>query len=306
MQTIAITGATGFAGRALIERLAAAGHRLKCLIRPKKGRELRDTAGIEWITGNITRQEDLEALVAEADTVIHLAGLTRALGPNEFHATNVRSTAMLVSAARRAGVQDFILVSSLAATRPGVSPYAWSKALGETAAQALAGDMKLITLRPPAVLGPGDSATRDVMQLLKRGWLPCPGGPHGSVFSWIDVDDLARFILTMAILPPEEQRVTVSPCSGRSASWADVAAAGEEATGRKVRCIGLPRALVRGSGFCASLLSQITRKPLILSIGKANELLQHEWQSDTLVDAPSPLHQTLSRCFLHLGGNGPK
>lgn len=307
MQTIAISGATGFAGRALVERLAGENHRyhLKCLIRRKKDREPSKAAGIEWVPGDVTSRNDLEALVAGADTVVHLAGLTRALNADEFHTTNTRSTAMLVSAARRAGVRTFLLVSSLAASRPDVSPYAWSKAIGETAAQVLAGDMKLIILRPPAVLGPADSATRDVMQLLKRGWLPCPGGAHGTVFSWIDVEDLAQFTTQMIESPPDGQRLDVSPYSGRSASWADIAAAGEEASGRKVTCIGLPAPLVRGAGLCATLVSKVTRKPLILSKGKANELLQDEWLSDTPVDVPSPLHETLSRCFLQMGENRP-
>lgn len=302
MSTVAVTGGTGFAGSQMIERLAGAGHALRCLARPRAGRRLESRAGVEWISGTVTSPADLEELVKGAETVIHSAGLTRALGPDGFHETNTAATVMLVDAARRAGVNTFIFISSLAASRPGVSPYAWSKALAEQAAKTIAGDMQLIILRPPAILGPGDSATRDVIALLRRGWLVCPGGADGASFSWIDVDDMARYVAGLVASPPEARRMTIAPCSGQDITWREVAAAGEQALGRKIRCVGIPRYMVRTAGALAGLTAQLTRKPLILSQGKVAEILQHEWHAGTLVGASAPLHQTLSRCFLETRG----
>ncbi len=302
MSTIALTGGTGFAGSQMIERLVEAGHDLRCLARPRPGRSFDARPGVEWISGTVTSPADVEGLVQGAGTVIHSAGLTRALGPDGFHETNTAATVRLVDAARRAGVGTFIFISSLAASRPDVSPYAWSKAIAEQAAAAMAGDMQLIILRPPAILGPGDSATRDVMALLRRGWLVCPGGADGTSFSWIDVDDMAKYVAALAGSPPESRRMTVAPCSGQDITWRDVAAAAEEVLGRRVRCVGIPRYLVGTAGALAGLTAQFTRKPLILSQGKVAEILQPEWHADTLVGASAPLHQTLSRCFLWASG----
>lgn len=300
MARIAMTGATGFAGSRLVERLSADGHEIGCLARPRRDRQLQDTPHVQWISGDAGSPGALDTLVRDADTVIHVAGLTRALGPDGFHATNTRATAMLVAAARRAGAGHFILVSSLAAMRPDISPYAWSKALAEAGAIAMAGDMPLTIVRPPAILGPGDSATRDVMRWLRRGWLVCPGGADASTFSWIDVDDLARFVSGLAVEAPRERLTRLSPCSGQDTSWRDVAAAAEQVLGRRVRCVGLPAAFVSTIGAAAGAAAWVTRKPLILSPGKARELLQPGWQADSVMIAPTPLHQTLSRCFLEL------
>lgn len=301
MQTIAITGATGFAGSHLIDHLAPRGDRLRCLARTRRDRALDSQPGVEWVPGSLTDTSSIDALVTGADTVIHMAGLTRALGPGGFHQTNTAATAMLIAAARRAGVRSFILVSSLAASRPGVSPYAWSKALAEEAAHALAGDMQLIILRPPAILGPGDSATRDVMALLRRGWLVHPGRRNGSTFSWIDVGDMAALVGGLAMSPPAERQIMIAPCSGQDISWQDVASTAETITGRKVRTLAIPPVAVRAGGVLTTAIAQLTRRPMILSRGKAAELLQPEWHAGTVVDAPTPLHQTLTHCFLHTG-----
>ncbi|WP_158085758.1 NAD-dependent epimerase/dehydratase family protein [Henriciella aquimarina] len=301
MPTIAITGATGFAGSHLVPHLRESNldWQLKCLARPRPGRQLEDHAKLNWIPGSVGSAEAIDALVKDAATVIHAAGLTRATGADAFHSTNTRATAALVTAARRAGAQHFILISSLAASRPEVSPYAWSKALAEQAATALAGDMRLTIVRPPAILGPGDSATRDSMAMLRRGWLIHPGSrPSGSTFSWIDVNDLARFITGIAASPTSEAVATLAPCSGQDISWDEVATAAEKALERKVRRIAIPPAAVKTIGFLASGIAQLTRKPLILSAGKARELLQPDWHADVRVSAPTPLHRTLSGCFL--------
>lgn len=300
MARFAITGATGFVGTHLVERLVGEGHSIRCLVRPRPGRQLEDTAQIEWVSGETGSPEALDELARGSDTLIHIAGLTRALGPDGFHATNTRATAMLVAAARRAGVGHFIHVSSLAASKPDISPYAWSKALSEAAATALAGDMALTILRPPAILGPGDSATKDIMAWLRRGWLFCPGSVRNSTFSWIDVDDLARFVMGLAGEVPQGGFARLAPCSGQDTSWQDVAAAAERVLERKVHCVAVPRTIVRAAGATTATAALATRHPFILSPGKVRELLQPDWRADTMVIAPTPLHQTLSRCFLEL------
>jgi len=299
LQKISLTGGTGFVGRRLVDVLGRDDRELTCLARNAAARNLPIVPGLDWLSGRVEDADAQRQLVAGADTVIHVAGLTKALGRDGFHRTNVEATAALVMQARKAGVRHFILVSSLAASRPEVSAYAASKALAESAARRLSGNMQLTIIRPPAVLGPGDDATRDVMHLLRRGWMvyPSRGQPAGR-FSWIDVGDLARFILSVVDAPSQASDHILAPSSGPQLSWDDVADAAEAVLNRKVRRIGLPAALVRSVGVAADFTALVSRHPFILSGGKANELLQRDWQSDFVVDVPTPLHQTLSHCFL--------
>jgi len=71
---LAITGGTGFVGRVLIDRALAAGHEVRALTRrPQTARD-----GLAWIAGALDRSDALARLVAGADAVIHVAGVTTA------------------------------------------------------------------------------------------------------------------------------------------------------------------------------------------------------------------------------------
>src|SRR5205823_14764221 len=63
------------------------------------------------------------------DTVIHLAAATGRLPPEEYFATNVDGTRDLLGQCRRAGVRNFLFVSTIAARFPDLKhyPYAQSK-----------------------------------------------------------------------------------------------------------------------------------------------------------------------------------
>jgi len=305
VSVIALTGATGFVGSHLAHRLARSGHEVRALLRSDTAAREINVSGLDPVIGRLGHGGARQALVKGADTVIHVAGLTKAVDPSVFHETNCRATAQLVADADRAGVGRCILVSSLAAIRPEVSAYAWSKALGETAARNFAGGMDLTVVRPPAVLGPGDAATHDLFRLLRRGWLVCPAeAGEARTFSWIDVADLAGHIGDL-VDAPQTRRVPemTMPCSGMAATWQDVADAATEVLGRQVRCLRMPRGLVQGLGALGSLSAGVTRRPLMLSTGKARELLSGDWSANFVLEDASGLRETLTRCLSDVRGH---
>src|SRR5262245_65719 len=72
---IAVTGATGFLGRYIVRRLAAAGHRLRCWHRPSSLRAgFGDAAqAIDWLAGDLGDAASMAPLVRGADAVVHAA-----------------------------------------------------------------------------------------------------------------------------------------------------------------------------------------------------------------------------------------
>ena len=65
----AVTGATGFIGRSLAVRLAAEGHRVRCLVRdPVRSAWMADTPGLEPVTGDVLRPEDTARMATEIAT----------------------------------------------------------------------------------------------------------------------------------------------------------------------------------------------------------------------------------------------
>ncbi len=293
---IAVTGATGFIGRRLAQRLAQAGFRVSALARPRPGRALPAASGLGWIEGDLADRAALRALVAGADAVIHLAGATAAPDRAAFHAANAEGTARLTEAARDAGAGRLILVSSLAALRPAVSDYAASKSAGEAAARAARGTMPLTILRAPAVFGPGDAASAPLFRLLARGWLPVPGGRAGGFrFSVADVDDLCRLLegLAAAAAAP----AVIAPCSVRAVGWADLAASAARVTGRPVRRLPLPGLAMTLLGGAADAAAALSCRPQVFSSGKIREIRTGDWIADTLIPGASPLDETMRRCL---------
>jgi nucleoside-diphosphate-sugar epimerase len=122
---IALTGATGFLGRYLVNHLAGAGHELRCWHRPSSDRCGMDAVAraIEWLPGELGDPAATQALVRGVDAVIH--GAVEWQGPRNrgtgshgnadpFFGVNLVGTLQLFQAAFEAGVPRFVFISSCA------------------------------------------------------------------------------------------------------------------------------------------------------------------------------------------------
>jgi nucleoside-diphosphate-sugar epimerase len=186
---MAITGGTGFVGGRLLA-LAVAEHRsVNALTR----RAQLDQTRVCWIEGALEDRAAMQRLVANADAVIHVAGVVNAPDEAGFTAGNVTGTLQLLAAATAARVRRFVHVSSLAAREPELSLYGRSKAQGERLVSESGLDWAIV--RPPAVYGPGDREMLDLFKAARAGVMPLP--PKGRL-SAIHVDDLARLLLALA------------------------------------------------------------------------------------------------------------
>lgn len=97
-------------------------------------REFQDDPRLRWFIGDVRDRDRLERAMERVGAVIHAAALKRievgAYCPEEMIETNVRGSQNVIWAARRAGVERALLVSSDKAFEP-ISPYGLSKAMAE-------------------------------------------------------------------------------------------------------------------------------------------------------------------------------
>lgn len=237
--TIALTGATGFVGQAVVDEAVLRAIPVRALTR--RVQAPRD--GVEWIAGDLDDGPALLALVRGAESVVHVAGLTSARDPAAFTAANVTGTATLIAAAKAAKVKRFVFVSSLAARQPALSAYGASKAEAETLVEASGLDWTIV--RPPGVYGPRDVDYFEMFRSARLGLLPLP--PRGAS-SIIHVHDLARLLLDLIDASPAlVRRRMFEPDDGREGGWAhkELALAIANAVGRsRVFAPHLPRALM--------------------------------------------------------------
>lgn len=271
---VAITGASGFVGRRLVARLGEAGQDLRLLARSPD--RLGDTPH-EVVAGGLDDGAALDRLCAGADTVIHCAGAITALSRSGYEAVNVRGTAALAAAARRAGVRRFVLVSSLAAREPALSGYGASKLKGEEALKEAAGThLSWVVLRPPAVYGPGDRGTLPLIQQLARQRPLIPGNAEARI-SLIYVDDLAAALHTLAGGGPEGSVHELHDGTPDGYSWAGLMREAGLAKGPQARCLFLPRGLLATLAPLSVAAGRLRGRAPMLTSGKVRELYHGDW-----------------------------
>lgn len=207
---VALTGATGFVGRAVLAALGRADIAVRALARKLPA----DRGGAEWIEGSLSDRSALDRLVAGAEAVVHVAGLTTARDPADFESVNVAGTLAVIEAAAHAGVPRLIAVSSLSAREPSLSAYGASKARAEALVRMSGLDWTIV--RPPGVYGPWDVDYLEMFKLARRGVVPVPPPGRSSL---IHAQDLAE--LLVALLPGGEDvsgRV-FEPDDGHRGGW---------------------------------------------------------------------------------------
>jgi uncharacterized protein YbjT (DUF2867 family) len=236
---IALTGATGFVGSHTLEAALAAGHQVRALTR----REQPPVDGVTWVRGDLGDTAALAALVAGADAVIHVAGLTNTPDPAEFTPANVTGTAHVIAAMKAAKLKRLVFVSSLAARKPDLSAYGASKAAAEALVEASGLDWT--TVRPPGVYGPRDVDYLEMFRTAKLGFVPLPPGGASSI---IHVSDLARLLVGLAAgNAAATKKQTYEPDDGREGGWShkELAEAIGKAIGkRRVFAPHLPEGLL--------------------------------------------------------------
>ena len=194
-KTAAVTGATGFLGSHLCERLLEDGWTVRGLSRPTSDRGDLADADIDWRVGDLFDEETLRDLVDGADAVFHLAGIGLwSAGPETVHRVNVDGTGNVLEACRDGDVGRLVFTSTAGTRRPPedapvadetdvadpVGAYQESKARAERLVDEYAAtDGDAVTVHPTSIFGPGDEEF--TVQLLSMGLEPTmpaylPGG----------------------------------------------------------------------------------------------------------------------------------
>ena len=263
----AVTGATGFVGPHLVAALARHGWKLRLLIR--RWTPLPSLAGVEAeiVWGDLGDEASLQALVAGAGAVVHAGGLIKARRPTDFERVNLDGTARLSALAPDV---PFLLLSSLAAREPQLSPYAASKRAAEEVVARRSG--RWLTVRAPAVYGPGDRETLAYFKMAKSGFALQPDRPEARL-SLIHVEDLAEALAQSLDRPAASGLYEVDDGHPGGYSHADLAAAAAHALGRRVRAVRVLRPVMAA----VAGLNSLRPGPQILSPAKVRELFHSDW-----------------------------
>ena len=259
-----MTGATGFLGRALVERLARDGYPVRAAVR-------RDPGGlpagvIPVVVGDLSGTSDWSAALTGVDCVVHCAARAHVLRETaadplaEFRRVNTEGAIALGRQAAEAGVRRLVFISSIgvngaethgrpfsAADEPAPhSPYAVSKLEAEQGLAALAARtaLEVVIIRPPLVAGPDPKGNLGTLRRVIRRGLPLPFGlVTRNRRDLVSRDVLCDLIETCLDHPAAAGR-TFLVSDGRPVSTRALLETLAAAEGRKARLLPAPPALL--------------------------------------------------------------
>lgn len=269
---VALAGASGFIGRHVQSALLDAGYTVRALIR--KETVFAAQRDVEVACVDLASERSLSNAVAGCCRVVYCAGTVRGRSLEDFRPANVEGVDRLTAALARRHRVPLLLMSSLAASAPHLSPYAESKAQGERILQNSGLDQWTI-FRPPAVYGPGDKEMRATFDMIRKGLVPVLG-PRQQRIPFIEVSDLGRAAVAWAEHPREcaGHIYAIDDGAPGGYSWSDIQAALAPARSLSIR---VPHALLAAIGQVNLALSRIAGYAPMLTPGKVRELTHLEW-----------------------------
>ena len=252
-----VTGGSGFIGRNLLERLVAAGHQVRCLVR-RPATNMPPGVRVDLVSLDDPAQLQACPALDGADVVFHLAGVTRAVREREFDTGNLAPTAnLLASLAARRARPRFVFASSQAAAGPAsaverpvteadeprpIEPYGRSKHAAERLIASYADRLPTTILRPAAVFGPYDRDFLALFRMAERGIILYPGIASQWV-SVVHVDDVVTGMLAAANAPQAVGR-TYFLAAYAPMTWRAIGDAMAAAIQRPVRHLDIPAGLI--------------------------------------------------------------
>ena len=256
-----VTGATGFVGGHVVDRLLEQGATVRALVLPSEPSEPLRRRGVEVDVGDLTEGTDLAGLVDGVDVVIHCAGIVGLTGtPEAMRKVNLEGTVWLLAACNTTSLARFVFMSSSviygSASSPvtedrsaqPVGPYAESKWAAEQAIWRYHAEHGLpaVVLRPAIIYGPGDRLTWPRLErALRRRVLPLPDGGK-RILDLVYVSDVVEALLAAASRP-EAVGHAYNITDGEIHSYRDILLAYEQASGRRPRILPIPSKALMGT-----------------------------------------------------------
>ena len=289
---IAVTGASGFVGRALCQALAGQGVPFRAVVRsPDEG------LPHAWVVGNIGSDTDWTAALQGVSCIVHCAARVHVMHDTEtdplaaFRRVNVEGTRQLAHSAARAGVRRLVFLSSLKVlgeqTAPGLrfnsdtlpapeDAYGRSKWEAEQALWAISErtGLEVVVVRPPLVHGPGVKANfLRLMQAVARG-LPLPFGQVHNQRSLLALGNLTD-LLQLCTRHPDAPGQVFLASDDQDVSTPELVRELAAAMGRPPRLLPVPVSWLRWAGRLTGRLHQIERLigSLQVDIGHTREVL---------------------------------
>lgn len=291
-----LTGANGFIGIRLAEKLSADGHNVRCLVRSQeKFRSLVHLANATAVTGDLEDLAVLKEGLAGCDTVFHLAAYAKPWSKDKSlpHRINVTGTENMLKASLAAGVKRFVFTSSAAVIgpSPGLEPidedflrtvpffneYEETKAEAEELVRSYnRNGLETIIVNPTRVYGPGElSESNSVTKMIKLyslgKWHIIPGDGK-CIGNYVLVDDVVNGHILAALRGSPGQRYGLG---GDNLTFDQFFEILTEMTGKRSWLIHLPVRIMIAAAKVMEWQALVTGIPPLITAPWVKKYLNH-------------------------------
>jgi len=299
---ILITGASGFIGSFLVEKALEKNYEVWAGIRKSSSKEFLQDNHIRFIDLNFSNKEKLTEQLTDFvqehgkfNYIIHNAGVTKCLNPEDFDRVNYQYTVNFIDALKDSNSvpEKFILMSSLSAFGLGDeinytpikltdtpnpnTAYGRSKLKAEQYLQNTTG-FPYIVLRPTGVYGPREKDYFLMIKTVKSG-LDVGAGFKSQHLTFIYVKDLVD--AAYLGLESDVKNKAYFVADGDVYTDKEYTQLVKDVIGKKhVLSLKVPLWLLKGISVIAEDISKITKKPSTLNRDKYKIMRQRNWECD--------------------------
>lgn len=289
--TSLVTGASGFVGSHLVDKLLELNHNVRIIARKESRLKWIDTSKVEIFNCNYDDIDTLKEAVKGVHYIFHVAGVIKAKSKEIYYKGNVEVTRNLLKAVKMINnnLGKFVFISSQAAAGPNsgnqpkteemdcnpVTTYGKTKLEAEKIVKSYKDEIPFTIIRPSAVYGPRDPEILLFFQTLKKGIQPMVGFSEKFV-SLVHVQDLIEGIL-LAAFSEKALNQTYFISSERGYGWEEIGNLSSKILGRKALKIHIPHFMIYTVSAISQFISYFRNEATILNIEKAREMVQSSW-----------------------------
>jgi len=293
---IFITGATGFIGGRLTEKLIGDGHYVVLLVRNPVEAGLKETTGMTIIRGDLDDKEALKSGMKGCHLVLHLAAFTRPYSgdPGVSYNTNVTGTGNVLEAASVCSVKRIVLTSTggtfsyssngETVDESSVPAGAYHTEYERTKAEAeklvhefCEKGLEVIIVNPTRIFGPGkltvsNSVTRIIYWYMKGIWRFVPGNGK-AIGNYVYIDDVVNGIMLAAEKGRPGEKYILG---GENITFRELFSYAGSASGRKRFMVYLPEPFLKFIVKLMMLFATIMRREPLITTDWLNKYLK-DW-----------------------------
>ena len=289
-----VTGASGFVGSHLVDKLISEGHNVKCILRKTSSKRWLDNKPVEIIDCGLFDRDKLKVVLKDADYLYHVAGVVKSKDDEGYIKGNVETTRVLLETLCEVNpkIKRVVIISSQTACGPSldgspcteetlehpITRYGKSKYEQERLAKQFMERLPITIIRPSAVYGERDTEIFLFFKTYKQGLMGLIGFDKKKV-NIVHVDDLVKGIYLASVTEASKGQ-TYFIGSEVHYNWDQIGDVCHKAFGKKALTVKIPHFIVYAVAAVAQFFSMFSSSAATFNIEKARDFVQSNWTCD--------------------------